>query len=398
MKQIVIVVGEASGDLLAGNLVVSLRKKNPEIKISGVGGKQMQAAGAHILLNSDELSVVGIFEILSHFGKIRQAFFFLKNLLRQQHPDLLILVDYPGFNLLLAKTAKKMGIKVLYYVSPQIWVWHYRRIYHIKKYVDHMIVLFPFEEELYRAKNIPVTFVGHSIIDQAKASLPKEEIYRQLNLNDQSPIITLMPGSRRQEIKRLLPVMVAAAKLIADKIPRAQFAIALAPSLKKEDLQPHLSPPSLKKEDLQSYLIPNIRIIENHTYNLLAVSAAAIVASGTATLEVTLLEIPMAIIYKLSHWTYPFIKLVTRAKHVGLCNIIAKKCIVKEFLQFQARPKKIAEEILKLINHQLYRQSVIEDLREIRQQIGPTGSADRAADVAISLLMKTAPQTIKRRS
>ena len=231
-KTIYISAGEASGDLLASQLATALLAKDPDLSLIGMGSRKMQAAGVDIRINSDDLAVTGLWEPIKHLPQIYAAFKKIKKILRDEKPALIILVDYPGFNLRLAKIAKKLGIKVMFYVSPQIWAWRYKRIHHIRKYIDHMAVLFKFEEAIYQKENVPVSFVGHPLADSVKPTSNRTDVLAKYNLDSNKPIIAIMPGSRRNEIAYLMPILKQAIALLKAQLPEAQFVLPLGFQLK----------------------------------------------------------------------------------------------------------------------------------------------------------------------
>lgn len=373
-KRILILAGEASGDLLGAHLVKSLKEQTSHIEFFGMGGALMQRAGVEIHINADQLAVVGGWEVLTHLKDLRIAFKKMKLLLSEKKPDLVILIDYPGFNLRVAKMAKKAGRKVLFYVSPQIWAWRYHRVKHIRQYVDHMAVLFAFEEKIYQKENIPVSFVGHPLADIAKPDLDKETVYRQYKLNANEPIIALLPGSRTAEIKRMLPIMMNAVTKIKSKIANAQFILPLAPSL--------------DKPFVNNFITPDIKIIENNIHNVLQVCEAAITVSGTTTLEVALARVPMVIIYKMNALTFSIAYRIINLKleYIGLCNIIAQTGVAIELIQHEVTPDNIANEIIKIIQDNEYREAKLRKLNLVHQNIGEQGGSQKAAAVALSMI------------
>src|SRR3989339_1308049 len=289
-KSIFICAGEPSGDLLGAELARALLQKNPSLNLSGMGGKNMQNSGVKLILNCQDLAIIGIFEVLKKLPKIYQAMQTIKAALVKNKPEAIILIDYPGFNLRLAKIAKKLGIKVFYYSCPQIWAWHYSRIKKIKQYCDHMLTLFPFEEKMYQRENMPATFVGHPLVQRVQPSINLEEAYRTYHLDPKKPIIALVPGSRVSEINNLLKTIIDSAKLIKQQIPDTQFVLPAAENLDFEKL---LAPDLIK--DLENL---NVNIIKNNRYNALQCAHAAIAVSGTVTLELALLQIPLVLIYR----------------------------------------------------------------------------------------------------
>lgn len=371
-NKILIIAGEASGDLLGANLARELLRLHPDLKLSGLGGEQMRQAGVNIIVDNRSMDIIGWWGVIQNLGVVRAAMRSIKNALQQDTPDLLILIDYPGFNLRMAKLAKKLGVKVLYYVSPQIWAWKYGRIKTIQHCVDHMAVLFAFEEEIYRRENVPVTFVGHPLASLVQASETKETIFQRYHFNPLHPIIALFPGSRRHEVQRLLPVIMAALPKIRQAIPGVQFAIPLASSLTEADLQP--------------YLTSEITLVKNDTYNLLSVCTAAIVKSGTGTLEVALSQVPLMIIYKGNFLNYWIARWVVHVRQIGLCNIVAQKPIAKEFIQHQVTPESIATETIRLVTDHPYRTRILADLAELHAKMASKQNSQQVAQIALKLL------------
>jgi len=368
MFRVFISAGEASGDLHASNLVKKIQQNTsaPDIYFSGMGGELMRQAGVKIVANSTDLAVIGAVEVLRHLHQFIAVRKIIKRELLNHRPHLLILIDYPGFNLWLAKIAKKMGIKVLYYISPQIWAWHRNRIKKIRRYVDMMAVIFPFEVPFYANAGIPVTLVPHPLLAIVKPTMEKDVAKNTFNLhlNQQtSPIIGLFPGSRKNEIKRLLPVMLQAATLLKNKFPHAQFVLPLASSLNETDLKPYLQTTNTNFANLDTL------VIKNQQYDVANVCDAIIATSGTVTLEIALLKIPMVIIYKLAPITYWLAKQVVKIPNIGLCNIVAGKKIVHELIQNDANAENISTEIEKILKNQHYRENMVAALQQVKQRI-----------------------------
>ncbi|EKD78090.1 MAG: hypothetical protein ACD_42C00044G0002 [uncultured bacterium] len=375
-NNIFISAGESSGDLLGADLARALLKKNPALKLTGMGGKKMRDAGVKIQFESEKLAVVGLIEIIKHFPAILIMWHNIKKYLRDNKPDLVILIDFPDTHFRIMKTAKKLGIPVLYYVSPQIWAWRAGRIKQIKKQVDHMAVLFSFEEKIYRDANIPVTFVGHPLGNIVKPTLSKNEITTLLTLNPNKPVVTLLPGSRHSELTNHLPIIIESVKKIQAAHPEAQFVLALANHL--------------DKKTIANLLPPSIQLIQNHLYDVLQISDAVIAVSGTVTLEVGLMQTPLCIIYRFSPLTYWVAKKLIRVKQVGLCNIVAEKEIAKEFIQDDVTADNISTEITHLITDKQYNQNMRMALSPIRSRVThPTkNSSDCVADIALTMLTK----------
>ena len=381
MQKILIVAGEASGDLHGANLVRSTHQLNPNIQFVGIGSKHMQDAGVQLLFNADKIAVVGFFEVLRHWTDIRKAFYIIKSQLFHNKFNLLILIDYPGFNLRLAKLAKKAGVKVLYYISPQVWAWHKSRIKIIKKYVDLMAVVFPFEVPFYQKVGIKAELVGHTLINTVKTSMDKINFCQQYQLDPTNLILGLVPGSRKTEIKRLLPLMLKCATSLKKIYPNLQFVLPLAHTLSFNDIA--FYPNNI---DL------DIKIISNSTYNALKVCDATIATSGTVTLEIALLGVPMVIVYKINPITYFIGRKLVQLDTFGICNILAGKKIVKEFIQDQATVKNICDEIQTIIENVNYRNTMIEELNKINLQL-QNPSAKNIGNLVFELLQTRSLQS-----
>lgn len=376
-KRIFIIAGEASGDQLAALLVKQLSQKMPTMQFFGVGGTMMRQAGVDILIDSSQLAVVGAFEIITHLYQLYRLHQSIKAYLIKQPPDLIILVDYPGFNLRIAKLAKQLNLPVMYYVSPQIWAWHGKRIHKIKQVVDHMLVLFAFEMKIYQDHQVPVTFVGHPLVDQIESCLSQNHLHltvsAQKNLKPETSLtIALLPGSRLQEIKRLLPEMIAASQLLKQKFPQAKFVLPLANTLDKCMIE-HLCTPLIK-------------IVDPPLKHILPQCDAAMVTSGTATLETALCQTPMVIVYKTNWVTYWLARWLIKIDKIGLSNIIAEKRVSKELIQQAAHAQAIADEITMILTDAAYRQHMVSDFIALRKKLGDTGTSERAANAVINFL------------
>ncbi|MBU0744953.1 MAG: lipid-A-disaccharide synthase [Gammaproteobacteria bacterium] len=373
-KRILISAGEPSGDMHAANLVKAVIKNNSNVKFYGMGGSFMHKAGVDLIVNSSDLTVIGALEIITKFKKIWRAFNSMKHAIRHDKPDLLLLVDYPGFNLRLAKIAKKSGVKVLYYISPKVWAWHESRVKIIKRCVDMMAVIFPFEVDFYKKWQIPVKFVGNPLSKMVKNRLPLEVARQQFKLDPKYKTIGLFPGSRLSEIKRLLPVMLETAKILKDNNHDVQFLLSQASSISSEVLQPYLQSTPVK-----------IQVITNQNYDVMQVCDAIIAASGTATLEITLIEVPLVIIYKMAWWEAELTKRLIKIPYIGLCNILAGRKIVAELLQDEAIPGKIAAEVEKMLYDLPYRNEMISNLKEIKNSL-ELNDKEGISDVVMKML------------
>lgn len=373
-KKIIIVAGEASGDLHASHLVAAIRDLLPETRFFGLGGSRMRAEGVEIFYDLTTLSVVGFFEVIKHLKTIREIFNLLLEKIEEIKPDCAILVDYPGFNLRLAQQLKKRNIKVIYYISPQIWAWGLRRVHLIKKVVDKMIVILKFEEELYRKYGIAASFVGHPLLDIAKPTIPKSQFLQSVGLAPNKTTVALLPGSRNKEVERLLPIMLQVGKIIRHRNPQIQFVLLRASSITNQ----------IFKKCLSAIDFP-LASAENQTYNGLNASEAAIVTSGTATLETAILQKPMVVIYKVSFLTWIFIKRMIKIPYIGLVNVVAGKKIVPECLQYRASPEIIADHILEILDQSKF-PDLKNELSKIRDVLGKEGASNRAAKIVVEEL------------
>ncbi len=375
-KTVRISAGEASGDLHAANLVKALHKIDDSIKVMGMGSDKLREAGADIIIDCADIAVVGIVEVLANYRKIKQALNTLADALRKNPPDLLILVDYQEFNFRLAKIAKEAGVKVLFYISPQVWAWRPHRVHTIGKLIDMMAVLFPFEEKFYQNANVPVTFVGHPLVDEARPNKTREESFAAYQLDNTKPVVGLFPGSRKGEIKRVLPVLLQAASLLKNKHPDVQYILPVASTLNKSDIE----------ADLSGFESLGIHVVKDRSYNIMQVCNSIMTASGTATLEIALMGIPSAIVYRIAPLSYFILKRMVTIDNIGLVNIVAEKNIVREFIQHEARPQQIANEIDRLLSDNNYRNNMITELNKVREKLGKEGGSLNVAQLAYEML------------
>ena len=374
-RKILVVTGEASGDLHASHLVTAMRTCTQNVEFSGMGGEKLRAAGTRIVFDIAELSVMGITEVIRHLGKLYRVFSSLKASLKHDRPDLLILVDYPDFNLRLAKAAKKYSIPVLYYISPQVWAWRTSRLKQIGELVTKMIVVFPFELPLYERAGIDASFVGHPLLDVLTVNQPKEDNTRHFGLNEHKTTIGLLPGSRLSEVKKLLPPMIEAAQHLTEHFSNLQFIVPIAPGLQKKEIE----------KLLQEATIP-ITTVSDSIYDVINSSYLVIVASGTATLETALLATPMVIVYKMSPLSYLIGKTLVKVPYIGMANIIAGKKVVPELIQEEATAGNIAAAATRLLKDTRYYQNICEELASIKKKLGEPGASKRAAQIAVSML------------
>ena len=376
-QKILIVTGEESGDMRAAPLVRAIHAYAPDIRFIGIGGDRLRQAGVATFADINELSVIGFAEVIRHYPRIKTIFDLTVRKLREEKPDAVLLVDYPGFNLRLAKEAKKLDIKVFYYVSPQVWAWKESRVKLIKKTVDRMIVLFPFEKEFYAKHGYEVDFVGHPLVDENRADKGASDFLKSIGLNDKAPTLALLPGSRKKEISRHLPPMLEAATLLKKDHPKLQIILLQAKNLETTSFD---NP--LKKA-------PKDLIITSDYYNALNAADFCVVASGTATLETGILGKPMAVIYKTSWLTFLIAKLVIRIPNISLVNIVAGKKIVEELLQQNACAKKIALVINGFLRNPEKARAIRKELAGLKAKLGSPGASQRAAKIILAELEKT---------
>ncbi len=369
-----IVAGEASGDIYGADLVREALKLDPDLHFSGIGGVRMREAGVETLVDSGDIAVVGLVEVIKHFDVISAAFRKLKQILLNTPPDLLILIDYPGFNLRLAKVAKKAGVKVLFYISPQIWAWRQGRVKKIALLVDHMAVILPFEAPFYQKAGVPVSFVGHPMLDLVNVVLDRSAAASSFNLDPSRHIVGLFPGSRRNEIERLLPVIIAAGCTLKKQFPDIQFILPLASTLQGDDIVAQLAAADL-----------GVTITRDRIHDMIRACDAVISVSGTVTLEIALVGTPMVIIYRLSPLTYQLAKRLVKINNIGLCNIVAGETVVRELIQDEANPEAIAAEIGMLLTDHSYHSAIVAKLGEVRSKLGRGGASAKVARLALTL-------------
>ena len=362
-----IIAGEASGDLHGSNLIKELHKLDTNAVIRCWGGDKMKAAGAILVKDYRELAFMGFTEVIKNLPTIFRNLSFCKKDILQHRPDILILIDYPGFNLRIAKWAKQQGLKIVYYISPQIWAWKENRVHGIKKYVDKMLVILPFEKAFYKKWNYEVEYVGHplvEVIEEFENQKSKPDSYR---VENQKLVIALLPGSRRQEILKKLPVMLQ----VANHYPDYKFIVAKAPGL----------PDEFYNELLQPY--SNVDSVANKTYELLSQSQAALVTSGTATLETALFAVPEIICYKGNGISYQIAKRLIKIKYIGLVNLIMDKQVVKELIQDELTEKNLVAELDLLLTNENKKQQLVKDYADLKTLLSAGGHASYNAAKSI---------------
>lgn len=374
--KVMVVAGEASGDMHAANFVRATQEINPGIHFYGMGSTQMQNAGVELLIDCSDIAVVGLIEVLAKYRTIIRALNQLKDSITQNPPDLLVLVDYQEFNFKLAAFAKEKGVKVLFYISPQVWAWRQHRVHKIGKIIDMMAVILPFEEKFYHDANVPVRFVGNPLVDEARADKDKDDCLEEYGLDSSRPVVGLFPGSRKGEIRRVLPTQLAAAELLHKQKPQLQFILPVAHTLNRDEFT----------ACMQKYSHLDVTLVQDKPYNVMQCCNAIITASGTATLEIALMGIPNCITYKIAPLSYWILKRMVKIDDIGLVNIVAEKRIVQEFIQHDAQPDIIATEINRILDDDNYRETMIVEMKKVRDKLGKSGGSRNLAELALELL------------
>jgi lipid-A-disaccharide synthase len=367
--EILIVAGEASADLHASRVLEELKQLRPEVRAFGVGGPRLRAAGLEAIAPAEDISVMGIAEVLPRIPRILGILRALRLAAAERRPRAALLVDLPDFNLRLAAKLKALGIPVVYYVSPTIWAWRPKRAKKIAKVVDRMLCILPFEERFYEGTGVSARFVGHPLAERPLPAAP--ERYRsELGLPASRTTVALVPGSRPSELKRIFPAMLDAAERIRKARPDAQFVVPVAPTLAREQLAPYLA----------SHSTMEVKLVDGHTEEVVGASDAALVKSGTSTLETALMLRPMVVVYRLSWLSYLVGRLLVRIAHFALVNILAGRGLVPELLQRDASPERMAAEIERLLGDRAAREEQLRGLRAVRDSLGEPGAARRVAE------------------
>jgi len=369
-KDIFIIAGENSGDLHGSNLVRELLKLDPELKIGGIGGEQLKQAGVSLLANIvDRLAIIGLTGVIKNAERILRLYFKVLRYLDEVRPAAVILIDYPGFNFKIMKAAKKRGIPVIYYIMPQVWAWHRSRIYTLRNLTDRMLVVFPFELKLCESVGMKqVRYVGHPLLDVMNLTMTKREVFERFGFDPQKKLIGILPGSRKPEIDRLLPIMVKAAERIKKLMPDVQFALPRASTIKPELIQYYLSTADV-----------DIKVVDAFRYNVRSAMDFAMVKSGTSTLETAILTCPMVIIYRVSYLAWFIGKSVVKLPYIGLVNIIAGEMVVPELLQNEATPLNIAGKAIEILSDKGRLENVRYALGKVKEKLGGPGASRRAA-------------------
>ena len=369
-----IIAGEPSGDLHGADLCRELFKLRDDLSLFGMGGEKMKEAGVELIQEIGRTGVVGFWEVYKDLGHYRRIFKKMVEEMDARRPDGVILIDYPGFNIRFARQAHRRGIKVIYYISPQVWAWGAGRVRKLEKFVDKMLVIFDFEKEFYRSSPLPVEFVGHPLVDNFPTALNRDSARPGEKEKDQ-PLIGLLPGSRALELEKLLPLLVKTAALIRQELPSAEFVIPLASAALEKSARPYLSGLSFP-----------IRIKIGPSREVLTATDLVIAASGTVTLEAAACATPLIVVYKLSLFSWLLAHFLIKVPYISLVNLVGGEQIVPEYLQFQATPRRVARRALRLLSHPEEREEMIERLSEVRRKLGPPGAARRAAAAVLATL------------
>jgi lipid-A-disaccharide synthase len=373
-KRILLVVGEASGDLHGAHLVRALREREPALEISAVAGEALKREGVRVVFDVARIAGMGFSELAGNLTNLWRAYLRLKRVLREERPSLLILIDFPEFNMRLARVAKDLKIPVLYYITPQVWAWRKRRIAKIARFVDRVAVVFPFEAPLYERAGVRADFVGHPLLDIAHVTRSREETLRRLGLDPSRRTITLLPGSRRREVEFHLTPMLEAAAILGREMP-LQFVLVRASTVDRALLQASLSRAGA-----------GVSLSDGDTYNVVHASDLVWTASGTATLETALMLKPMIIVYRLARLTYALARLLVRVNFIGMPNIIAGEKVVPELIQGEMTAERIVAESKTILNDAGLRERMIAKLTEVRDKLGSPGAAGRVADIALAMM------------
>ncbi len=376
-KNLMIIAGEISGDLHGASLIKKLKKLDPEINIFGIGGDKMQEAGMQLSYHINRMAFLGFAEVIRHIPFIKKVQKELLDLIKTENINTVVLIDYPGFNLSIAKKLKVLNVRIIYYISPQIWAWGGRRINKIKKLVNKMLVVFPFEEKLYSDHNINVEFVGHPLLERLRdyGFLSKEKLFEKYNLNKNKEILLILPGSREQEVKHIFPEVIKAAVKLAEEF-NLQVVTACSSNIEKNIFN-----------ELTD--IKDVKVIKDDTYNLLKNSKFGIVKSGTSTLEAGLFQLPMVIVYKTSRPTYWIGKALVKVDHIGMANIISGERVVPELIQDQVSEEMIYKECKRILSDKDLYETIKNKFGLIKERLGAEGASGKAAESIYKIMNET---------
>jgi lipid-A-disaccharide synthase len=364
--------GEPSGDLYAGALTTELLRLDPAATVVGLGSRRLREAGAALTADFSGLSVTGLLEVARLLPRTYGTYRMMVREARSRRPDVFVAIDFPDFNFVLARAMRKLGVPVVYYISPQLWAWRRGRMKTMRRIADRVLVIFPFEEAIYREAGIPAQWVGHPLLDLTPATLPREEVLASLRLDPARPVVALLPGSRHNELRAILPDLVRGAALIRQTLPNAQFILARAPHLEDRLFD------SLAQ-------LAGVVTVEGRTDDVLAAADVALVASGTVTVQAALHQCPMVVVYRLSSLTYRLGKPFVHVDTYAMANLVAGRRVVPELIQDDFTPERVAAEALRVLTDSAHRAAVRRDLGEVRARLGATGASTRAAEAVIEV-------------
>lgn len=370
-----IIAGEPSGDLHGEGVVRELLQEKPELQIWGIGGQRMAQAGQEQLYTTREMAIIGFSEVVRHLPFILRVMRELEDEVKRRRPDCAILIDYPGFNLRFARRLKKLGISVLYYIAPQVWAWGKGRVRKMVGLVDRMAVVFPFEEAIFRTAGIPTTFVGHPLMEGLVPELEEKQFLHRIAAVRGGKVLGLLPGSRGQEVERLLPRMLQTAAAVRERVEELTVVIARSRNL----------PDTLYDRIIMHGNVPGVHVLENATYAVMRYSTACLVASGTATLETACFQTPMVVVYRVSPLSYQIGKRLVKLERIGLVNIVGEGDIVPEFIQDRFQPERVAPVLLDILENETTALEYRERLADVREKLGTPGASKRVAKMALEL-------------
>ena len=372
MPRVFISCGEASGDLYAGALVRELRALSPGVEVVGIGGDRLRAAGAAVLDDYRGIAVTGIVEALRVLPRARAMLTRIVGEARARRPDVFVAIDFPDFNFRAAESMRRLGVPVVYYISPQLWAWRPGRMKAMRRFARRVLVIFPFEEAIYRDAGVPVEFVGHPLVELARAGTPRAALAEAYGFDAGAPTVALLPGSRPNELRAILPDLVGAARLISARVPRVQFLLARAPGLDTALFEPATS--------------ERITLVEGRTDDVLAASDAALTASGTATVQAAIHGTPMVIVYRVSPLTYALGKPFVKVDTYGMVNLVAGRRIVPELVQADFTPGRVADEAVSLLTDPARTAAMRSALADVRSRLGGPGASRRAAEAILRVV------------
>lgn len=373
-NKLMIITGEVSGDLIGGSLIRELKSLNPDLKVNGIGGDRMKSAGMDLIYHTDQMAFLGFVEVVKHLPFIHQVQKRLIDKIKSEKINCIVLIDYPGFNLSIAKKLKPLGVKIIYYVSPQIWAWAKGRVKKVKRFVDKMLVVFPFEVDFYKKENVNVDYVGHPLVERINQYnfLSRDEFFSKFNLDSEKEILLIMPGSRKQEVKEIFPEVIKAASRLANEF-NLQVVVARSKNIDEKYFR-------------QSSGSDKFITIENHNYELMKYSSFGIIKSGTSTLEAGYFALPMIVVYKTSLLTYLIGKQLIKLDRIGMVSILLDEMVVPELIQNEANSDNIFNAASKVLSdNQAYEKMKLK-LEEVKEKLGSDGASKKAANSILEIL------------